>query len=268
MRELRTLEVDKWVPNDKPGLVKHAGMISPQEAFDALKKHLESVGLLPDEYFLSGLWRYENVSQLPDYRQANCCVNWGGSEGIYLDISLVYSENNEIKYFNFATGKTLGETGDDFLRMSRIAAECSMMLNGRGSIVRFHENEKEKNPALEQGANQLEALIQAAQDKQSKGVFDVAQYLDGIKGSQADEFKIKYGIRPEEILSDSSLLSRVAAEKQRLVEEYPDLFEKDYEDLIPTALYNICLRRQELLHQKRYDELKNTRALSDVKEER
>lgn len=142
MREIKTIEVDKWVPSEKKGMVKHAGMISPQEAFDVLKRHLEDVGLMPDEYFLAGTWRYENMSQLPDYRQANCCVNWGGNEGIYLDISLLYTENNEIKYLNFATGKTLGETGDDFLHMSRIAAECSMMLNGRGAKVRFHEEEK------------------------------------------------------------------------------------------------------------------------------
>ena len=30
------------------------------------------------------------------------------------------------------TGKTLGETADDYFRMFRIAAECSLMLNGRG----------------------------------------------------------------------------------------------------------------------------------------
>ena len=155
MRELRTLEVDKWEPSERKGMVKHAGMISPQEAFDALKKHLDDAGLLPDEYFLPGLWRYENKAQLPDYRQANCCVNWGGSEGIYLDISLLYSENNEIKYFDFASGKTLGREGDDFLRMSRIAAECSMMLNGRGSIVRFYEEEKGES---------LESKIASAND--------------------------------------------------------------------------------------------------------
>ena len=49
MRELKTLEVDKWVPSDTPGMVKHVGMVSPQEAFNALKAHLENEGLLPVE---------------------------------------------------------------------------------------------------------------------------------------------------------------------------------------------------------------------------
>lgn len=142
MREIRTLEVDRWEPAEQKGMVKHVGMVAPQQAFDGLKKHLEAFGLLPDEYFLPGFWRYENRPELPDFIQANCSVNWGGSEGIYLDVSLLYRENNEIKYFDFATGKTLGRDGDAFLRMSRIAAECSMMLNGRGSLVRFQEEDK------------------------------------------------------------------------------------------------------------------------------
>lgn len=143
MRELCTLEVDKWVPGERKGTIKHAGMISPQEAFDSLEKHLKEAGLMPDEYFQSNAYAWDDVKELPNYIRASCDVNWGGSEGIYLDISLLYrDENREIQRFYFATGKTLGETGDDFLRMSRIAAECSMMLNGRGEMVRFYEEEK------------------------------------------------------------------------------------------------------------------------------
>lgn len=171
MRELQTIEVDKWVPGDRPGTVKRAGMISPQEAFDALKQHLEKEGLLPDEYFSAGMWSYENKPKLPDYRQANCCVNWGGNEGIYLDISLLYREGNEIKYFDFATGKTLGESGDDFLRMSRIAAECSMMLNGRGEKVRFYEEEKASSAFGQRfGEESLDAKIATAWSQLDKDI--------------------------------------------------------------------------------------------------
>ena len=145
MRELHTIEVERWAPGEKQGMVKRVGMISPQEAFDALEKHLKEVDLLPDEYFLSNAYDWKNVKELPVYIRASCDVNWGGSEGIYLDISLLYrDENQQLQHFNLATGKTLGTSGDDFLRMSRIAAECSMMLNGRGEIVRFREEEKEQ----------------------------------------------------------------------------------------------------------------------------
>lgn len=143
MRELRTLEVDRWEPSEKKGMVKHVGMVSPQQAFDALKKHLEEIGLMPDEYFLSDEYSWKDIKELPNYIRASCDVNWGGSEGIYLDVVLLYrDENKHLQHFNLATGKTLGESGDDFLRMSRIAAECSMMLNGRGGLVRFQEEDK------------------------------------------------------------------------------------------------------------------------------
>lgn len=146
MREIKTIEVDRWEPSEKKGMVKHVGMISPQEAFDVLETHLKSVGLLPDEYFLSGARLWGDLHELPDYFRADCSVNWGGSEGIYLDIDLrYYDEEQNLCFLHLATGKTLGETGDDFLRMSRIAAECSMLLNGRGEIVRFYEEEKGVN---------------------------------------------------------------------------------------------------------------------------
>lgn len=149
MRELKTLEVDRWEPSEKKGMLKHVGMISPQEAFDVLDEHLKKSGMLPDEYFSPNSWAWKGVNELPDYVQASCTVNWGGNEGIYLDISLLYrDEQQQLQRFNFATGKTLGTSGDDFLRMSRIAAECSMMLNGRGEIVRFYDD-KVKEPMKE-----------------------------------------------------------------------------------------------------------------------
>lgn len=146
MRELHTIEVDRWVPSEKKGMVKHVGMISPQEAFDVLKKHLEEAELMPDEYFISDSYGWKDVKELPNFHRASCDVHWGGSEGIYLDIDLVYrDEEQQLQHFHLATGKTLGESGDDFLRMSRIAAECSMMLNGRGEIVRFYEEPKKES---------------------------------------------------------------------------------------------------------------------------
>lgn len=146
MRELHTIEVDKWMPSEKKGMVKHAGMISPYDAFTELRKHLENVDLMPEEYFSMNPWSWKEKGfdeELPDYIRAECSVHWGGSEGIYMDIALLYRDKqNHLARLDFATGKTLGSSGDDFLRMSRIAAECSMMLNGRGEIVRFYDDER------------------------------------------------------------------------------------------------------------------------------
>lgn len=166
MREIKTIEVDKWVPSEKKGMVKHDGMASVQEAWETLKKHLEGVGFMPDEYFLPGRWVYDDNAQLPDYFRASCDVNWGGSEGIYLDIALLYwDENKQLQHFDFATGKTLGRSGDDFLRMSRIAAECSMMLNGRGDLVKVSEYHYGSIKAEEQEKPSLNSQIETAKEK-------------------------------------------------------------------------------------------------------
>lgn len=348
MREIKTIEVDRWEPSEKKGMVKHAGMISPQEAFDALDKHLKEADLMPDEYFNSNTWCWKDVKELPNYVCADCNVNWGGNEGIYLDISLLYrDERQQLQRFNFATGKTLGRTGDDFLRMSRIAAECSMMLNGRGDLVRFYEEPEniqltarekslvvkaldvmgdkaadtmgyssgeeywdlkakfeavenvlaEKTPeeklieavgeyglefswcdsdiidALvgmgitkedfvkcgkydfvkeyfesddkdEQQPKPLDAVIQEAKDKQQNALEEVAEYLGAVKGDDIANFKKKYGITPDEILSNSSLLMQVAADKQRLGTN------------TEIALHNVCLTLQENKHADRLAELR------------
>lgn len=261
MRELHTLEVDKWEPGSRPGTVKHAGMISPQDAFDQLKKHLESVGLLPEEYFHGNdsCWKENGFErELPDYLQAECFVNWGGSEGIYLDICLLFrDENRRLERLPFATGKTLGASGDDFLRMSRIAAECSMMLNGRGAVVRFREEEKQFAPVVVEEKPSLDAAILEARNRQASALTDVAGFLDKVKGDDAVAFSKRFGLQPEAIRSDGAFLARVSSEVERLGAEHPGLLREGKEYLIQTALHNVCLSHRERLQQQRMAELKN-----------
>lgn len=45
---------------------------------------------------------------------------------------------------NFATGKTPGETYEDFIEMGRIAAEYSLMLNGNGALIARRKKAAEK----------------------------------------------------------------------------------------------------------------------------
>ena len=71
------------------------------------------------------------VVLIPDnWRDFTCNVSYGGSEGIYLDISLNTASGSQ----SFITGKTLSEDVESFLNMSRAAAECNIMLNGNGSV--------------------------------------------------------------------------------------------------------------------------------------
>ena len=131
MAKIKTFELDRWSEPDEKRRVRHIGMADAKETFDRLQTHLELKGLLPDEYFL---FSDELTGELPEFDQALCIPNFGASEGVYLDIELACRDKDGKRYFqNFATGKTLGETADDYYRMFRIAAECSLMLNGRGN---------------------------------------------------------------------------------------------------------------------------------------
>lgn len=112
MAKIKTFELDRWSEPDEKRRVRHIGMADAKETFDRLQTHLELKGLLPDEYFL---FSDELTGELPEFDQALCIPNFGASEGIYLDISLACRDKDGKRYFqNFATGKTLGETADDY----------------------------------------------------------------------------------------------------------------------------------------------------------
>jgi hypothetical protein len=126
---INSLDIDRWSEPNEKRMVKHLGMIKAKDAFDMLTAHLQTKNMLPDEYFLFSPENYEgNNGELPNYMTAVCHTNFGASEGIYIDI--VLEDGNHRTHF--ATGKTLKEDADAFFQMSRIAAECSLMMNGRG----------------------------------------------------------------------------------------------------------------------------------------
>lgn len=162
MIKIKTIESERCELAEDGMHVKHVGMITYEEAFNQLKAHLEKTGLIPDEYFsLAPL--VEANRELPPFRQAFCHTNWGVSEGVYIDIILQHVENRQVKYSPFITAKTLGDNGEAFLKMSRIAAECSMMLNGCGSIVHVPENSYNNLQREEPAKTSLDSRIKAAE---------------------------------------------------------------------------------------------------------
>lgn len=69
-----------------------------QEVFNDIKKILIEEGLCPDEYFsLSYPMRYVDEA-FPEISGLLCNAQWGGSEGIYLDIAMdvFISEENAL----------------------------------------------------------------------------------------------------------------------------------------------------------------------------
>ena len=110
------------------------------EVFNELQTKLKQARLLPNEYFLLNS-QLNMDSPMVNFQSANCTVNFGGSEGIYLEIDLMCrNAEKQLEQINFATGKTLGEQTYDFYKMSLAAGECSILLNGGG--CRIEDNTK------------------------------------------------------------------------------------------------------------------------------
>ena len=155
-------------------------MINMDEAFEKLKAHLESKNMLPDEYFSCNFNRPRIARELPDFRYALCNANFGASEGVYLDIDLIYEDDGEDKMLRFATGKTLKEGVDAFLWMSRIAAECSLLLNGRGCV---YEKECTELVLRKEEAEALSSLLEQRQlqeisEKEQEMLYAIREQLN------------------------------------------------------------------------------------------
>ena len=155
MEKIKTFELDRWSEPDEQHRVRHIGMADAKETFEKLEAHLKEKGMLPDEYFLYYVDMRTKTRELPDF-----------SEGIYLDIDLIYcDEDGEQKSLRFATGKTLQEGADAFFWMSRIAAECSLMLNGRGRTYEKHNVELVLKP---EEAEAVEYFAKLLRDRASE----------------------------------------------------------------------------------------------------
>lgn len=124
---LKTIEIDKCESvSGSPETSHTARRAGRQEIFEQLKDHLEYLGMIPDDYFK--LSEAESDIIPADWLDFNSIVSFDGSDGIFLDIYLNTSNGTQ----KFASGKTLNTSTDSFIWLSRIAAECNLMLNGNG----------------------------------------------------------------------------------------------------------------------------------------
>ena len=131
---MKQIEFERWEPDaENPRRLKYAGQRTAEEVFHELEARLDSVGYLPDEYLLLDI-RWQNGRDMP--RDANffCKTDYGGSEGIYLDVFLEWYEDSQRKTEHFMTGKTLGESGADLDRMFLISSAITKAVRGDNSI--------------------------------------------------------------------------------------------------------------------------------------
>ena len=166
---MNTIELAHWVPDpEHPYKLKYAGQPTAQEVFNELKYRLESIGYLPDEYFiLDNEW--EKGREIPKGADIFCTTDYGASEGIYIDVYLKWHEDGKPVTKSFVTGKTLGESGADLDRMFLIASAITKAFRSgdfkRNSVFSLNEQEQAVvvNALAEQREHQETALVKTEQ---------------------------------------------------------------------------------------------------------
>ena len=129
---MEIIELERWRPSkDDPRKLEYAGQPVAQEVFEELKYRLESMGCLPDEYFLLDR-EWEDGREIPPDADVFCTVDYGASEGVYLDVYLKWYDDVLTKNItsSFITGKTLGENGNDLDRMFLTASAITKAFHG------------------------------------------------------------------------------------------------------------------------------------------
>ena len=124
---MKKIELEQWEPfPGDPRRMQYAGQRVAQEVFEELKHRLESMGYLPDEYFLMDR-EWENGREIPKDADIFCTTDYGGNEGVYLDVYLKWYEDSRPVTKSFITGKTLGENLED-LKKNGFYEHCDEIL--------------------------------------------------------------------------------------------------------------------------------------------
>ncbi len=126
------IEFDRWKPSaDDPRKLEYDGQRTAEDVFEQLKFRLDGQGYLPDEYFLlRGEW--EGGREIPRDADLFCTVDYGASEGVYVDVYLKWYDEKQKKSItsSFIVGKTLGENGNDLDRMFLTASVITKAFHG------------------------------------------------------------------------------------------------------------------------------------------
>ena len=209
---------------------------SGQEVYEELKHRLEGMGYLPDEYFLlDDVW--EDGKVVPRDADLFCTTDYGASEGIYLDVRLIwYGEDGKPVIKTFATGKTLGESSSDMDRMFLISSAITKAFHGEhGAYARFqrledgtkaegvvlHLSPKERrvlmDALLEQRMRQ-EAQMTSTEQLLRRMTGSITAYMDEVgarplRMSTADRAVL--AVRDGELYAFSSLALQVTKPEER-----------------------------------------------------
>ncbi|MDR2357238.1 MAG: ankyrin repeat domain-containing protein [Oscillospiraceae bacterium] len=245
---MNRIETEYWKPHpEKPGYVVYDKGRPAQEVFAELRSRLEAAGYLPDEYFLLDR-DWEDGRLWPRDGDIFCAVDYGGSEGIYLDIYLKYmDENNKSHTTRFATGKTLGESETDLDRMYLIASAVTKAFHSDGVHARYvqvggHDNDHNAEPGAIIHLNRQEvktaarSLLETRESLKAQGKPTEVQeqLLHRITGSVSAHTKALNDFKITDA-KDRALLAIRDGGAEDLADALPELPKSDYGELLAHA---------------------------------
>ncbi len=239
------IELERWKPSEAdPRKLEYAGQPTAQEVFEELKYRLESMGYLPDEYFLLDS-HWENGREIPKDADIFCTTDYGSSEGVYLDVYLKWYDEERQKSItkSFITGKTLGENGNDLDRMFLISSAITKAFHGNhatharymqiggvgedtgGAVVHLSQQEQKTI---------IEALVEQ-RERQEQSMSQTEQLLRRMTGS-ITEYVNTVGMRPLRMSGyDKTILAIQDGELSAFKDLYPQTLKNHADDLLIEA---------------------------------
>jgi len=242
------IELERWKPSKAdPRKLEYAGQLTAAEVFAELKHRLEGMGYLPDEYFLMND-DWGNGRKIPKGADIFCTTDYGGSEGVYLDVYLKWYEDNKPIIKTFITGKTLGENGNDLDRMFLISSAITKAFHGDnatharfmkiggveddtgGSVIHLSQREQKVI---------IEALVEQ-RERQEQAITQTEQLLRRMTGS-ITEYVNEVGMRPLHMSGyDKAVLVIQDGELPTFKELYPKALKDHADDLLIEAAGRPC----------------------------
>ncbi len=242
---MEIIEFDRWKPSlDDPRKLEYAGQRTAAEVFSELKHRLEVQGYLPDEYFeMRDEWKDDR--EIPRDAGLFCTVDYGASEGVYVDVYLKWYDEKQKKGFteSFITGKTLGENGNDLDRMFLTASAITKAVHGdhatHSRYMKIGGVEDDVGGRVIHLSQQEEKVVIAAlaeqREWQETAMSQTEQLLRRMAGS-ITAYMDTVGQRPLRLSDyDKTVLAIRDGELPAFLELYPRVLETHAADLLVEA---------------------------------
>ena len=239
------IEFDRWRPSeDDPRKLEYVGQRTAQEVCEELKHRLEGQGYLPDEYFLLRD-KWQNGREIPRDADLFCTVDYGESEGVYVDVYLKWYDEKRQKSVteSFIVGKTLGENGNDLDRMFLTASAITKAVHGdHATHARYRKIdgvEEDVGGRVVHLSQREEKVIIAAlaeqRERQEEAMGRTEQLLRRMTGS-ITAYMDTVGQRPLRMSGyDKTILAIRDGELPAFLELYPKVLDAHAGDLLVEA---------------------------------